>query len=63
MEALTWKAVLATLNPSPVFEAVARFGEELAMNRNGLDRNKSALTERKEHVTATSINARRAAFK
>jgi hypothetical protein len=32
MKALTWKAVFASLNPSPVFEAVAAFAEELAMN-------------------------------
>jgi hypothetical protein len=63
MKALKWKAALATLNPSPVFEAVGRFAEELAMNRHGLDRNKSALNEREKHVTATSINAGRAAFK
>jgi carboxymethylenebutenolidase len=39
MKAPTLKAALATLNPSPVFEAVARFAEELAMNRSGRDRN------------------------
>jgi hypothetical protein len=41
MKALTWKAVFATLNPSPVFEVVAIFGEELAINGNGLDPNKT----------------------
>ena len=30
MRTLTWKSVLATLNPSPIFEAVAAFAEELA---------------------------------
>jgi hypothetical protein len=32
MKPLTWKEVFASLNPSPVFEAVARLGEELATN-------------------------------
>jgi hypothetical protein len=32
MKALTWKAVFASMNPSPVFEAVAMFGEALAMD-------------------------------
>ena len=32
MRALTWKAVFASMNPSPVFEAVAMLGEELAIN-------------------------------
>ena len=32
MKALTWKNLFATLNPSPVFEAVAIFAEGLAMN-------------------------------
>jgi hypothetical protein len=56
MKALTWKAMLASLNPSPVFEALAGIAEELAMNGNGLDRNKSALTGREEYVPATSTN-------
>jgi len=30
MKTLTWKSMLATLNPSPLFEAVAAFAEELA---------------------------------
>jgi hypothetical protein len=34
MKALTWKAVFASMNPSPVFEAVAMFGEALAINRD-----------------------------
>jgi hypothetical protein len=63
MKALMWKAVFATMNPSPGFEAVAMFGEELAINGNGLDRNKSALTKRDEHVTATSVNSGRAETK
>jgi hypothetical protein len=32
MKTLTWKTVFASMNPSPVFEAVAMFGEGLAMN-------------------------------
>ena len=32
MRALTWKAVFASMNPSPVFEAVAMLGEELAID-------------------------------
>jgi hypothetical protein len=31
MKPLTWKAVFAAWNPSPVFEAVAMFAEGLAM--------------------------------
>jgi hypothetical protein len=31
MKALTWKAVSATLNPSPVFEVIAMFAEGLAI--------------------------------
>ncbi len=31
MKALTWKAVFASMNPSPVFETVAMFGEALAI--------------------------------
>jgi hypothetical protein len=30
MKTLTWKTILATLNPSPLFEAVAAFAEERA---------------------------------
>ena len=30
MKTLTWKWVLAALNPSPLFEAVAAFAEGLA---------------------------------
>jgi len=32
MKALTWKAMFASLNPSPVFEVVAILAEGLAMN-------------------------------
>jgi hypothetical protein len=32
MKALTWKAVFASLNPSPGFEVVATLAEGLAMN-------------------------------
>jgi hypothetical protein len=32
MKDLTWKAVFASLNPSPVFEVVAIVAEGLAMN-------------------------------
>jgi hypothetical protein len=31
MKVLTWKAVFASMNPSPVFEAVAMLGEGLAI--------------------------------
>jgi hypothetical protein len=51
MKALTWKAMLATLNPSHVFAALAGFAEELAMNGNGRHRNKSALTERGRNMS------------
>ena len=30
MNTLTWKSIIAALNPSPLFEAVAAFAEELA---------------------------------
>jgi hypothetical protein len=30
MKTLTWKKVFASLNPSPIFEAVAMLAEELA---------------------------------
>jgi hypothetical protein len=36
MKAITWKAVFASMNPSPVFEAVAMLGEELAINGDEL---------------------------
>ena len=32
MKALTWKAMFASMNPSPVFEVVAMFGERLAID-------------------------------
>jgi hypothetical protein len=32
MNTLTWRDVFASLNPSPMFEAVAMLAEELAMN-------------------------------
>jgi hypothetical protein len=41
MKALTWKAVLAALNPSPVFAAIAMFAAELAMTDNEFVGNKS----------------------
>lgn len=31
MKALTWKEVFASLNPSPIFEAVAMLAEDLAI--------------------------------
>jgi hypothetical protein len=31
MKALTWKEVFASTNPSPVFEALAMFAEDLAI--------------------------------
>jgi hypothetical protein len=31
MKALTWKEVFASMNPSPVFEALAIFAEDLAI--------------------------------
>jgi hypothetical protein len=42
MKALTWKAVFASLNPSPVFEVVAIVAEGLAMNA---DESRSKETE------------------
>jgi hypothetical protein len=42
MKALTWKAVFASLNPSPVFEVVAMVAEGLAMNA---DESRSKETE------------------
>jgi len=32
MKFLTWKVLLSTLNPSPIFVAVANFAEVLAMD-------------------------------
>ena len=49
MKALMWKAVLATLNPSPVFEAVATFAEEFVINGNDLAENKFAQEVRACH--------------
>ena len=57
MKALIWKAVFAALNPSPAFEAVAMFAEELVMSGNDLDRDESALTN--GHVGAINSNSRR----
>ena len=34
MKALTWKALFASMNPSPVFEGVAMFAEGLAIDRD-----------------------------
>jgi hypothetical protein len=51
MRTPTWKAVIRTLNPSPVFEAVAMFAEELATNDSRLGQNKSAIAKRDDHVT------------
>ena len=36
MKAPAWKAMLAALNPSPVFQAVAIFAEEMAANDTDL---------------------------
>jgi hypothetical protein len=47
MKVLTWKAVLTTLNPSPIFTAVASFAEMLAMNGDGFDPKKSNHREEK----------------
>ena len=58
MRTLTWKAVIKTLNPSPVFEAVAMFAEELATNDSRFGQNKSAITRRRDdHVTEISSNS------
>ena len=35
MKATTWKAVFATMSPSPVFEAIAEFAELRADHRRG----------------------------
>jgi hypothetical protein len=58
MKALTKKAVIATLNLSPVFEAVALLAEELAANDNAPDQNEAALIGRKHNVTAARAKAR-----
>jgi hypothetical protein len=60
MKAPIWKAVFAVLNPSPAFEAVAMFAEELVISSNGLDRNESVLTNWPDRVRAISSDTRRA---
>ena len=35
MKALTWKEVFASMNPSPVFEALAMLAEDLAIKDDG----------------------------
>jgi hypothetical protein len=50
MRVLEWKAVFAALNPSPVFEAVAIFAAEFAMNGHKLDPNKFADNKRHDYV-------------
>ena len=41
MKILTLREVLTTLNPSPIFVAVANFAEVLAVNDDGFDPKKS----------------------
>jgi hypothetical protein len=60
METRTLKTVFAALNPSPLFEALAIFGEELTISAKRPDRNKSAATKRTDYVTATNTNSRSA---
>ena len=62
MKALMWKAVFATLNPSPVFEAVAIFGEELAINGNGLPPNEIRTAVVKSHTEFESFIGTREGF-
>ena len=45
METLTWKSMLAALNPSPLFEAVAAFAEELATRDRQICPNQSTRRE------------------
>jgi hypothetical protein len=47
MKALTWKAVFASMNPSPIFEAVAMFAEALAINGDEFCSGDSAGPKRK----------------
>jgi hypothetical protein len=60
METHTLKTVFATLNPSPLFEALAIFGEELAISAKRPDRKKSALIQRTDYVPSTDTNSRSA---
>ena len=55
MKALMWKAVFATLNPSPVFEAVAILGEELGINGNGFPPNEIRTAVVKSHTEFESL--------
>jgi hypothetical protein len=45
MKATTWKAVFASMSPSPVFEAVAEFAELMADQRQ------------RAHLKQTKLNA------
>lgn len=45
MKTLTWKSMLAALNPSPLFEAVAAFAEELATRDSQICSKQSARQE------------------
>lgn len=52
MKSLTWKSIFATLNPSPLLEAIAAFAEELSTSDRRPARNNSALVRKNNHVTA-----------
>jgi len=58
MKALTWKSMLAALNPSPLFEAVAAFAEERATRDKRPDRNKFSVMRRNNCVTTCNANDR-----
>ena len=45
MKTLTWKSMLAALNPSPLFEAVAAFAEGLATRDKQICPNQSTSRE------------------
>jgi hypothetical protein len=61
MKALTWKAVFASLNPSPVFEVVATLAEELtkgddSCSREIDDANASAVPKHAEKYAALPLS-------
>ncbi len=71
MKSLTWKSIFASMNPSPVFEAVAMFGEGLAMNgdesgSNEIDRADDSLvpkrpTNERSHAKQADLSSKRSA--
>jgi hypothetical protein len=58
MKILTWREALNTLNPSPIFVAVADFAEVLAVNGDAL-----LTMSNGQEVKGSALNCRRGAFK